>query len=100
MIHNQNISDPVSHSAALPEVGAIYRHYKGNCYRVIALSRHSETHDIHVVYQALYDSPQFCVPGEASAKTGSFAVWVRPLSLFMDTVVINGAEMPRFERVS
>lgn len=70
-------------------VGAVYRHYKGNCYRVIALSRHSETHDMHVVYEALYNSDQF----------GDHAVWVRPLELFIDTVVINAVEVPRFSRI-
>lgn len=97
MIQSSPMNSAASACGNMPVVGATYRHYKGNCYKVVALSRHSETHEIHVVYQALYDSPQFCVP---STKTGSFAVWVRPLSLFMDTVVINGAEMPRFSRLN
>src|SRR5438132_324214 len=32
----------------------LYRHYKGNDYRVLGLARHSETLEPLVVYQALY----------------------------------------------
>ncbi len=32
----------------------LYRHYKGNDYRVLGLARHSETLAPLVVYQALY----------------------------------------------
>jgi hypothetical protein len=89
MIEQSSIQSLSSVSSSIPEIDAVYRHYRGNSYRIVAISRHSETHEIHVVYQGLYDSPQF----------GDHAVWVRPLSLFMDTVVINGAAMPRFSRV-
>ncbi len=33
------------------EVGKIYRHYKGNIYKIIALAKHSETEEDMVVYQ-------------------------------------------------
>jgi len=32
----------------------LYQHYSGKLYNVIGLSRHSETLEILVVYQALY----------------------------------------------
>lgn len=92
----QSSIQPAVAQLSIPVIGAVYRHYKGNCYRVIALSRHSETHEVYVVYQALYDSPQFCVPG---ADMGNCAVWARPLALFCEGVVVNGVEMPRFSRV-
>ncbi|WP_084649212.1 DUF1653 domain-containing protein [Saccharospirillum impatiens] len=62
----------------------IYRHYKGNRYRVIGVSRHSETDEHLVVYQCLY---------------GDHSLWVRPLAMFLETVTIDGEELPRFERI-
>jgi len=60
----------------------IYRHYKGNLYQVIGLSRHSETLEILVVYQALY---------------GSYGIWVRPYELFVGSLQRDGKEIKRFE---
>lgn len=68
----------------------IYRHYKGNLYEVLGLSRHSETLEIMVVYQALYESKEF----------GVNALWVRPLDMFLETVTVSGKVQPRFEFVS
>jgi len=59
----------------------LYRHYKGPEYRVIGVARHSETEEEMVVYQALY---------------GEFGFWVRPLSLFCETVDVDGEQVPRF----
>jgi len=63
----------------------IYRHYKGNEYRVIAIARHSETEEEMVVYRCLY---------------GDHSLWVRPLSLFRDTVLVDGREQQRFTLVT
>lgn len=59
-----------------------YRHYKGNYYEVIDIARHSETLEELVVYKALY---------------GDGGLWVRPLSMFTETIVFNGISVPRFE---
>ena len=61
-----------------------YRHYKGSLYEVIDVARHSETEEQLVVYRALY---------------GERGLWVRPLAMFAETVVVDGVEHPRFERV-
>lgn len=63
-----------------------YKHYKGNLYEVVGLATHSETKDRLVVYRALYDSPEF----------GKNALWVRPLAMFLETIEIDGQEVPRF----
>ena len=63
-----------------------YRHYKGDLYEVIGVARHEETHEELVVYRALYDSPTF----------GPQALWVRPVSVFNETVERDGGHIPRF----
>lgn len=65
-------------------IAGIYRHYKGNRYRVIGVSRHSETQENLVVYQCLY---------------GDYSLWVRPVDMFFESVTIDGEQIPRFERL-
>lgn len=62
----------------------LYRHYKGAEYRVFGVARHSETEEALVVYQALY---------------GDYGLWVRPLSMFVETVEVDGGTLPRFALV-
>ncbi len=54
-----------------PEINGIYRHFKGNMYRVIAVAKHSETLEKMVVYQALY---------------GDYDTYVRPYESFVSLV--------------
>lgn len=58
-----------------------YLHYKGNHYDVIGVARHSETEEELVVYRPRY---------------GDRGLWVRPLSLFSEPVMVDGVEVPRF----
>ena len=62
----------------------IYRHYKGNFYQVLHTAQHSETEESLVVYRCLY---------------GEYGVWVRPLTMFTETVEVDGKEIPRFELI-
>lgn len=62
----------------------IYRHYKGNLYHVLHTAQHSETEELLVVYRCLY---------------GEYGVWVRPLTMFTETVEVDGKEIPRFELI-
>lgn len=64
-----------------------YQHFKGKQYEVIGLARHSETLEELVVYRALYDSPDF----------GKNSLWVRPKSMFLETIVLDNQEIPRFK---
>ena len=66
-----------------PEPG-IYRYFKGNYYELLGVARHSETLEELVVYRALY---------------GERGLWVRPLSMWNETVVRDGKTVPRFVRV-
>lgn len=66
-----------------------YQHYKGKMYEVIGVARHSETLEEMVVYRALYDHPEY----------GVQLLWVRPKSMFCETVLVDGVEQPRFAYV-
>ncbi|WP_193074158.1 DUF1653 domain-containing protein [Pseudomonas sp. FME51] len=62
-----------------------YRHYKGKDYQVIDVARHSETEELLVVYRTLY---------------GEFDIWVRPLGMFIEEVIVDGKTLPRFTFIS
>ena len=61
-----------------------YQHYKGQHYEVIGIARHSETEEQMVVYRCLYRD---------------FSLWVRPLTMFVETVEVAGEQVPRFARL-
>lgn len=63
----------------------VYQHYKGQYYEVLGIAMHTETQEDVVVYRSLY---------------GAFDLWVRPLTMFMETIVYEGKEMQRFAFVS
>ncbi len=58
-----------------------YRHYKGNEYEVLFLAKHSETLETMVVYRALY---------------GEGEVWVRPASMWNETITKDEKTVKRF----
>ena len=58
-----------------------YRHFKGMEYEVIGIAKHSETLEPMVVYRALY---------------GEGGLWVRPASMWQETVTRDGKTAPRF----
>ena len=61
--------------------GGKYRHYKGNEYLVVDTATHSETEEEMVVYKALY---------------GEGKLWVRPVSMWNETIIVDGKEVLRF----
>lgn len=64
----------------------IYRHYKGNTYRVIGVAKHSETLEDLVVYESL-------------CQSDTSQLWVRPLAMFIEEVEVDGKRVPRFARI-
>jgi len=62
----------------------LYKHYKGNMYKVYMTARHSETEEWMVVYKALY---------------GEQGMWVRPYEMFVEKVEVDGIMIPRFQKV-
>lgn len=49
----------------------VYRHFKGDCYLVEDVARHSETGEEYVVYRKLY---------------GDGSLWIRPKEMFLGEV--------------
>ena len=61
-----------------------YRHFKGNEYLVIGVAKHSETLEEMVVYRALY---------------GDGSLWVRPSTMWEETIERDGKRFKRFEYI-
>jgi len=65
-----------------------YQHFKGKFYEVIGLAKNSENPDEEsVIYKALYKSEEF--------PDGQ--LWIRPKQMFLETVKIEGKDVPRFK---
>ena len=62
----------------------LYRHFKGNLYRLLYVAKHSETLEPMAVYQALY---------------GDHGIWVRPAAMWNERVERDGYCRPRFYMV-
>ena len=58
-----------------------YRHFKGNEYEGLGVGKHSETLEEYVIYRALY---------------GEGGLWVRPASMWNETVERDGKTYKRF----
>jgi hypothetical protein len=63
----------------------IYKHYKGGEYDVIGIASHSESLEKMVIYKHLGDD------GE---------LWVRPLKMFTEIVIVEGEKIPRFRKIN
>ena len=61
-----------------------YRHFKGNEYEVTGIAKHSETEEDMVVYKALY---------------GEGGLWVRPASMWNETIERDNIIYKRFEYI-
>ena len=62
----------------------IWKHYKGNDYKIIILGRHSETAEDMVVYEQMH----------------SGKIYIRPMNLFFNDVEYEGETVPRFTFIS
>ncbi len=60
-----------------------YKHFKGNIYEVIGIGKHSETLEELVIYKSTKDN----------------SIWVRPLSMWNETVERDNNIYKRFEYI-
>ncbi len=58
------------------KIGATYKHYKGNTYKIVAFAKHSETCEDMVVYQSIKDGD----------------TWVRPKSMWNEILDDKGTK--------
>lgn len=60
-----------------------YKHFKGSIYEVIGIGKHSETLEELVIYKSTKDN----------------SIWVRPLSMWNETVEKDNNIYKRFEYI-
>ncbi|MFA6325066.1 MAG: DUF1653 domain-containing protein [Candidatus Paceibacterota bacterium] len=65
------------------EIGGLYKHYKGTKVKVICEAIHSENQEHLVIYMHLEDG----------------VIWARPKHMFLESIIINGKEIERFEKI-
>lgn len=61
--------------------GAVFRHYKGQEYKIVTLAKNESNEEDVVVYEALY---------------GDHKIWVRRLESFCDDVTVDNVGRERF----
>ena len=62
-----------------------YQHFKGSFYQVLHIAKHSETEEYLVVYHPFDKKDD---------------IWVRPLTMFTETIERDGKRMQRFQLVT
>jgi hypothetical protein len=77
----------ITAASRLVTVGATYQHYKGTdkLYEVTELGFLEATDEICVIYHALY---------------GAGHTFIRPLTVWLESVDWNGQTVPRFKKIS
>lgn len=80
-VSDKELAERLTEAARQVPINAVYRHYKGNYYRVIDVALLEETAEGAVVYQALY---------------GEGVKFIRPLEDWRQTVEWQGKTVNRF----
>lgn len=68
--------------------GQIYKHYKGDKYKILSLAKHTETEELLIVYERLTDIVH-----------DGWRIWARPASMFLENINKDGCNGPRFEYI-
>ena len=68
--------------------GQIYKHYKGDLYKIITLAKHTESEELLVVYERQTD-----------INHDGWRIWARPESMFLEEIKKDDYNGPRFEYI-
>jgi hypothetical protein len=68
--------------------GQIYKHYKGDTYKILILAKDSETRDWMVVYER-----------QTHIVHQGYPITVRPLNMFLEEIDKDEYKGPRFEYI-
>ena len=74
----------------IPKAGEIYRHFKGNLYQILHITRHTETGELIVNYKNI----------DPASEGTEWEYCGRPLSMWADEVLHEGKYVPRFEKLT
>jgi hypothetical protein len=66
-------------------IPGLYQHYKGWLYELIGVWQHTETWEQLVIYRSHKNPPD-----------DHATIWLRPLQIFLEDVVVDGVRRPRF----
>ena len=66
------------------KINEIYKHYKGNFYKVLNVAQHTETLETLVIYQDVDNNDK---------------IWARPISMWNDDVLVNDKFVKRFSLI-
>jgi len=83
-ISEHELAQKLAAAARQVKAGGRYQHYKGRYYRVLNLVINEADEAVGVVYQDQY---------------GDQLKFVRPLSEWLETVALDGRQVPRFELI-
>lgn len=66
-----------------PKPGEVYKHYKGDLYRICFIAEHNDPDEICIIYEAIYENPDF-------------PYFSRLFSSWFEVIKYNGKEVSRF----
>lgn len=80
--------------------GRTYRHYKGGLYNIIKIAYATEVKTLTGPADVDDDVKMVVYrPLDPNSPFGNDVWWVRPYRMFVETVIIDGIEQPRFVEV-
>ena len=85
--YREEVADSKEQSRCAKISKGVYKHSKsGKLYEVIGLALETEAEEFLVIYRPLYEN--------------EYELFARPVSMFMEIVVLDGKSVPRFEKVN